>query len=441
MVYLMKRTTFFLFVLCAILLVLPAFDLNVGKSQGYITVTGRWWYWINDDRQPLALATVAIYDLELWGLDLLTTNLTDVNGYFNSGPILNDDGAGEDGLDIVVIVYSASSVAEVIDPDGYWYYNMTDLFPDRPDGPLNVGENLNATGPTQVERGAWIIFSLRNGLTGGWYYLASTVNYSTPTVTCRWPYGDHPCYWTNGTIDLVDWACWWPDIILHEYGHHVMYSLYGYIPPCMTEHYMRMQSNSTTAWAEGWANFFPLIVFNDPTFELGINETHYYPYNLETPHWCSAGWDDGDEVEGRVAGALWDIFDSDDDGYDILDDGFHRVWNITRDQNPDTFQEFWDAWNVTYYTHPKTPSSPYDLQDWTNTLMAIFQNTIDYRGPGDVNGDGIVELMDYYYISLAYGSRPGDPNWDQRADLNFDDIVEMKDFYVASQNFGNKYDC
>ena len=73
--------------------------------------------------------------------------------------------------------------------------------------------------------------------------------------------------------------------------------------------------------------------------------------------------------------------------------------------------------------------------------MAIFQNTIDYRGPGDVNGDGWVELMDFWYISLAFGSRPGDPNWDQRADLNFDDIVELMDFYVASQNFGNTYDC
>ena len=437
MVYLMKRTTFFLFVLWAILLVLPAFDLNVGKSQGYITVTGRWWYWINDDRQPLALATVAIYDLESWGLDLLTTNLTDVNGYFNSGPILNDDGAGEDGLDIVVIVYSASSVAEVIDPDGYWYYNMTDLFPDRPDGPLNVGENLNATGPTQVERGAWIIFSLRNGLTWGWYYLASTVNYNTPTVTCRWPYGDHPCYWTNGTIDLVDWACWWPDIILHEYGHHVMNCAYGYVPPSMKIHYMEKKSNSTTAWAEGWANFFPLVVFDYPVFHYGINATHYIPINLEEPTWCwsDQGWDDGDEVEGRVAGALWDIFDSQNDNapwyYDSFSDGFQRIWNIMDTNSCDTFHEFWQAWNTSGY--PKQPA-----------LLAIFQNTIDYRGPGDVNADGYVGTDDITQVAEDFGHNvcppPGEPA-DPGCDMNKDRYIGIDDIVFVAERFGNDYDC
>lgn len=437
MVYLMKKTAFLLLVLCAILLVPPVFDLNVGKSQGYINVTGRWWYWINGNRSPLAGATAVIYDLESWGPDPLRTVLTDVNGYFNSGSILNDDGEGEDGLDIFVVVYSTSSAAEVLDPDGYWYYSMTDLFPDCPNGPLNVGENWNATGPTQNERGAWIIFSLRNGLTGGWYWLASTVGYNTPKVSCRWPYGDWPRYWTNGMIDLPDWACWWPDIILHEYGHHVMYSLYEYLPPSMQNHIMNRVSDNTTAWAEGWANFFPLVVFNDPVFTWS-NGTHWANINLETKHWCSGGWDDGDEVEGRVAGALWDIFDATNDGYDVLSLGFSRIWNILSSQTDDTFREFWDAWNASY-PHPKSGSQ---LQEWTNTLMAIFQNSIDYRGPGDINADGIVDIVDVGIVADAFGARKGDYNWDQRADIQPEwDFIDIVDIVYLAIHFGFTYDC
>jgi len=72
---------------------------------------------------------------------------------------------------------------------------------NQPNGTLNVG-GLNTS---YAERGAWWIFSWHFGLTGGWDYLASTVNYSTPTVMCRWPYAGRPRYWTNGTIDMPDW--------------------------------------------------------------------------------------------------------------------------------------------------------------------------------------------------------------------------------------------
>jgi len=398
------------------------------STAGTITVTGRWWYWFNTTHVlPITNAKVEIYDEETVGTVYLGSNFTDSTGYFSFGPISNDDGPGEDGLDIIVTVNATSSVARVINPTGVVYSYQTPTFENRSDGTWYI------SWPTSYnQRGAWWIFCSHFGLTGGWYYLASTVNYNTPTVTCRWPYGDHPCYWTNGTIDLLDWACWWPDIILHEYGHHVMNSLYGYIPPCMTEHYMRTQSNSTTAWAEGWADFFPLVVFDDPVFVLGINATHGIAYNLETPHWCSPNWDDGDEVEGRVAGALWDIFDSQDDSapwyYDSFSDGFQRIWNIMETTSCHTFQEFWQAWNTSGY--PKQPA-----------LMAMFQNTIDYRGPGDANGDCVVDATDYQLVKAHIPSAKGQPNWDKRCDVNNDDVVGGQDIQIVKANIGKSYDC
>jgi hypothetical protein len=401
-------------------------------EAGYITVTGRWLYHFNATYTlPVIWAIVQIFDLEPDGYPYPVGSpvLTDANGYFNSGPIINNDGPGEDGLDIIVGVFTASSAAEVINPaTDFYYYNLTGtVWLNRPDGTLNVGDLYT----TYAERGAWWIFSYHFGLTRGWYYLSNTVGYNTPQVTARWPYGDWPTYWTNGTIHLPDWACWWPDIILHEYGHHVMNSLYGYIPPAMEEHSINLRSNSTTAWAEGWANFYPLVVYNDPVFTWS-NGTHYANINLETPHWCSSGWDDGDEVEGRVAGALWDIYDPNHDNapwyYDSFSNGFTNIWNIMRATPCDTFHEFWQAWNTSGYL--KQPA-----------LMAIFQNSIDYRGSGDINADGSVDGLDLGIMCAAWGSLKGDPNWDQRADLNYDDVIDGVDFWILLANWGHDYDC
>ena len=59
--------------------------------------------------------------------------------------------------------------------------------------------------------------------------------------------------------------------------------------------------------------------------------------------------------------------------------------------------------------------------------------------PSDINADGIVEMMDFYYASLAFGSEPGDPNWNPNTDINDDSIVEMMDFLIVSQHFGQHY--
>lgn len=151
-------------------------------------------------------------------------------------------------------------------------------------------------------------------------------------------------------------------------------------------------------------------------------------WNLETPTWCSPDWDDSDEVEGRVAGALWDIYDSQDDGYDTFSDGFTQIWDIVETTTCDTFREFWDAWNTSGY--PKQPA-----------LLAIFQNTIEYRGEGDVNFDGKVDIVDLVLVIRGHGSYKGQPNWDKRRDVNNDDKVDIEDIVIVRNSYGNYYDC
>lgn len=55
---------------------------------------------------------------------------------------------------------------------------------------------------------------------------------------------------------------------------------------------------------------------------------------------------------------------------------------------------------------------------------------------GDVNNDNEVNIGDYSLLSLAFGSSPGDGNWNPMADLNGDDTVDIGDFAILSYNFG-----
>ncbi|HRI43153.1 MAG TPA: hypothetical protein PLL78_02945 [Fimbriimonadaceae bacterium] len=59
---------------------------------------------------------------------------------------------------------------------------------------------------------------------------------------------------------------------------------------------------------------------------------------------------------------------------------------------------------------------------------------------GDVDDDNEVAIGDYALLSVAFGSEPGDPNWNSDADLNGDDGVDIGDFSILSQNFGEAGD-
>jgi len=58
---------------------------------------------------------------------------------------------------------------------------------------------------------------------------------------------------------------------------------------------------------------------------------------------------------------------------------------------------------------------------------------------GDINGDGMVELTDFWIASQAFGSTPIDPNWNPNADINADNMVELTDFWIMSDHFGESW--
>jgi hypothetical protein len=55
---------------------------------------------------------------------------------------------------------------------------------------------------------------------------------------------------------------------------------------------------------------------------------------------------------------------------------------------------------------------------------------------GDVNGDGIVNMVDVSLVIDAFMSYPGHPKWNPSADLNNDLNVNMLDLAIVLSNFG-----
>jgi len=62
-----------------------------------------------------------------------------------------------------------------------------------------------------------------------------------------------------------------------------------------------------------------------------------------------------------------------------------------------------------------------------------------YTIPEDLTLDGTVDIFDIVIIGLAFGSSPGDPNWDPRADINKDLTVDIFDCVRVAIVFGWPY--
>jgi hypothetical protein len=56
--------------------------------------------------------------------------------------------------------------------------------------------------------------------------------------------------------------------------------------------------------------------------------------------------------------------------------------------------------------------------------------------PGDVNGDGKVDIEDLVLFARAFGSKKGDSNYDPRADFNNDGVVDGLDLILLAYNWG-----
>jgi hypothetical protein len=77
----------------------------------------------------------------------------------------------------------------------------------------------------------------------------------------------------------------------------------------------------------------------------------------------------------------------------------------------------------------------------TDTADNTFTNDMIYVGiPGDINGDGRVDILDAITLSNSFGASPGSSSWissdwNRNADINSDNSVDILDAIILSNHF------
>jgi len=284
---------------------------------------------------------------------------------------------------------------------------------DVPDGAVTFSNFIPDNGIR--ERAMWIF----QDAVRAWRYINSNTNTNPGSVTLRWELNrnslapcNNSCFWpypfVNGVF-IADQSAVSADIVVHELGHQYMYNAMGFwhwsnwndYVSCF-DHNLFSQETQLCAWSEGWSDFLALAVNGDECFDFTIGACSPGSTNLETP---PPGQSQGDTVEGRVAGALYDLFDTTNDGYDQASFGFSPIWDIVRLTPHETkFPSFWDSWKTNGHNQHRA-------------VQAIYQNTIDYdTTPIIANVPDIVVLQGFTRnnaIDLwAYASDPESFDWE-----------------------------
>jgi len=98
--------------------------------------------------------------------------------------------------------------------------------------------------------------------------------------------------------------------------------------------------------------------------------------------------------------------------------------------NPAITYKYIEAEN---YTVTLTITDAVDRTDATLQIVEVLNMTIKNC---DVDGNGFIDIKDILTVALAYGSEPGDPNWDPRCDINGDDFIDIKDILAVALHYG-----
>lgn len=78
----------------------------------------------------------------------------------------------------------------------------------------------------------------------------------------------------------------------------------------------------------------------------------------------------------------------------------------------------------------------YDARDQSGGDFEAYLHVLATL-PGDVSNDGCVDVFDVIDTVNAFGSAPGDPNWNVEADFDLNDLVDVFDVIAVVNNFGN----
>lgn len=326
--------------------VVPASEpIGLARPNLTIAVSGRWGYQDKASAySSIPYARVEIIDSGANNDRILGYGHTDSNGYYNI-TVTSDEAGGPDIYARVLSMddYSVWVGSSIDTGKSSVYYATTPRSDNVTTGALNLG----SWAITDVNnRMAWYIYDQISYY--AYRFLMDKVGWDNDSdLAVEWsPSSTQGTFYRFGDgIYLVAGDRWDSDVILHEYGHFVMYQIYPTYPltPNCNPHYWAVPSSAGCAWSEGWATFLQAAIQNNRYYDDTDDQLIHNDIELPT------GSPYGATVEGAVAASLWDIFDSGVETWDALADGINGssgngIWNKVFYTDPIDVNAFEYTW-------------------------------------------------------------------------------------------------
>jgi hypothetical protein len=272
---------------------------------------------INGIKVPMSNVTVEAWDSDTVSPDdLLATMTTDQYGNYNV-TFTNDDGPLGNGVDVYLYITSKYAninmimiVQDVIAGGGLESFNYTWRSPTQDDliGPTVV-MNFQIT---EYEHAAAVWM----GASRARYLVAQLTSKSIAYVEIRYP-GTSTGVVYNPTANVINIdpnMADAPEVVGHEYAHAVMDQAYGANPGEGGAHVLCSTASPGLAWSEGFATAFGLVVGHWGSDWGGGGIFHFFVGDTgESFEWYSCTLRSITIDEGRVAAALWDLYDASND--------------------------------------------------------------------------------------------------------------------------------
>jgi peptide/nickel transport system substrate-binding protein len=328
--------------------------------------------------------------------------------------------------------------------------------------------------PLNIYDGTKVTFQLREGVKWhdgedvtvddvafAWEFMKNFGRYTAIWQDFAWSEIVDPCTiiaYMNVTsqwilYDLAGLALYFPE---HIYSHPPVAGPYAGTPP-----------EDAPVWEipyEDWQGYappaIPLMVegmkavvgcgpyvfdYYDPTTEI-VHMVKYPDYWVDIAIWQNfitekQRYDPGEEIEyyvelvnggTKVAGVLQEVFI---DFVELTVDG--AVVDVI--PGPIVIDPFDTSGLIGPFYHTFVTKGEHYLDCHTyeeGTLVDEYIFPIYVTIEADLNYDYVVDIFDIVIVGLAFGSVPGDANWNEAADINGDFVVDIFDIVIVALNFG-----
>jgi len=433
----------------------PVYKIAVKLPRQAISYEGTIRWYDENERiyKPLRWATVELWDEDSDADDLLGIDYTNADGKFRFDDIQSDDA---DGPDLYLVIKVESSEAKPRPEFHGSYQAVTDVV-ENVTSSRSTLISINELG-SDVNAACYVLYTVQNvasmfvGIDQGFSDKMPTIAVVVSTGSGGSFQLDHswsPQEFLDQKIVITKMSWWVPATIAHEYAHAIMSAYYGGMPPhgnCRN-HCYNDEKGPGCAIIEGWAEFIQAVYSMDivavdwrntngtghilGTCDASING----PISIEDNNWLNLGDENRANVEGIVAGILWDIYDTvstkdEVDGVypvtgeftiasngvddDHLSGGLAPIWAVLSEDKPSDIMEFYDAYvekfpaseevlSQIYTSHGinmgnTSPLPPYAITPTGGSTVTTLYPTLEwtqFEDGGDGNSQAGFQLRIY----------------------------------------------